>query len=61
MRNGRGRALRAAVFGVLGVLAVAPAAHAASCNHAGGVNGTTTLTFAPADGTVTLAAGGTGA
>ena len=53
--------MRAAVFGVLGVLVVAPAAHAATCNHAGGVNGTTTLTFAPADGTVTLAADDTGA
>jgi Ca2+-binding RTX toxin-like protein len=53
--------MRAAVFGVLGVLAVAPAAHAATCNHAGGLAGTTTLTFAPADGTVTLAADGTGA
>ena len=59
MRKGRGRALRA-IVGLLGVLAVAPAAHAASCNHVGGGNGTTTLTFAPADGTVTLAAAATG-
>ena len=54
MRDRRRRALRAAVIGVLGVLVTAPAAHAATCNHAGGPNGTTTLTFAAGDGTVTL-------
>jgi Ca2+-binding RTX toxin-like protein len=59
MRKGPARALRALV-GLLGVLAVAPAAHATSCNHVGGGNGTTTLAFAPADGTVTLAAAATG-
>jgi Ca2+-binding RTX toxin-like protein len=53
MRDRRRRAMRA-VLGVLGGLVVAPAAHAATCIHAGGMNGTATLTFGAGDGTVTL-------
>ena len=61
MRDRRRRAMRAAVLGVFGVLVLAPGAHAATCIHTGGVNGTATLTFAAGDGTVTLSQDADGA
>src|SRR4051794_5508849 len=39
---------------MFGAFVMAPAAHAATCVHAVGGNGTATLTFAAGDGTVTL-------
>ena len=59
----RRRALRAAVFGVfgaLGLLVAVPGAYAATCFHTGGPL-TTTLTFVPTDGTVTLSQDANGA
>ena len=61
MPDRRRRAMRAAVLGVFGVLALAPGAHAATCIHTGGLNGTATLTFAAGDGTVTLSQDADGA